>query len=77
MVATSEDLRRKQIIFGWTFVASSVVFLLSIPLVLYLYYMGESDSAGALSAGVPVIAVLVSMLSLIGFVWTAVLSLRR
>jgi hypothetical protein len=79
-----EKLRRRQIILGWTFVVSSVLFFLSIPLAMYLASLqvdyaglGSGRVAAATSTSLPALALVVSVASLIGFVLTSVLSLRR
>lgn len=80
---TKEDkLRRRQLVLGWTFVGSSTVFLLSIPFVLYLSYFwgqtsGISKGTATTTTSLPLLALLVSITSLIGFVLTSVLSIRR
>jgi TRAP-type C4-dicarboxylate transport system permease small subunit len=83
MRTPEEKLRRRQIVLGWTFVGSSIVFILSIPLAIYLSYFYDTTSgiarpASAATTGfLPLLALLVSLASLIGFVLTSVLSLRR
>ena len=73
-------LERRQILLGWTFVVSSLIFILSLILVAYFWFTYKTE--GALAASevnivVPLLALLLSVSSLIGFVLTSVLSIRK
>jgi len=79
MLDYKDKIERRQIFLGGTFVISSIVFILL--LVLYAYFWFRAESQGTLAAieigALPVLVLLVSVSSLIGFVLNSVLSIRK